>query len=135
MFIYIFIKIDLNDNINLDDIDDNNYIMKANVCRKLSKILNIDDIKYDQNFLWDVPKEHGLKNCDYIIQPYYKYHEKVQKIFDIDYYEIIKDDIRNFRALNKYQLEYIKQLSNEEKNELFEIFNDCIKSFNDLISN
>jgi hypothetical protein len=126
---------DLNDNISLNDFDDNNYIIKANVCRKLSKILNVDDIKYDQNFLWQPPKEHGLKNCDYIIQPYYKYHEKVQKIFDIDYYEIIKDDIRNFRALNKYQLEYIKQLSNEEKNELFEIFNDCIKSFNDIISN
>jgi len=44
-----------------------------------------------------------------------------------DYYEVIKDDIRNFRPLNKYQFEYIKTIPTEDKDELLHIFNDSLR--------
>jgi len=45
---------------------------------------------------------------------------------------MIKDDIRNCRIMNEYQLKYIKELSHEYKNELFDIYNNCLKLMNDL---
>jgi hypothetical protein len=50
----------------------------------------------------------------------------------MDYYDIIKDDIRNYRPLNKYQMEYILGIQDEYKNELLILFNKCINAFTDL---
>ena len=69
------------------------------------------------------PKEPGLNNSQIIIPKYYCLAKHPSKIPDIDYYEIIKDDIRNFRKLNTYQIEYIKQLSHADKDELLELYN------------
>ena len=82
---------------------------------------------------YEPPKNPGLCNSDIIIPSYYKLHENPTKILDIDYYKIIKDDIRNFRPLNKYKLEYIKKLSHECKDELIDIFNQCLELFKDMI--
>jgi hypothetical protein len=60
-------------------------------------------------------------------------HEKPDKILNMNYFEIIKDDVRNFRKLNNYQMEYIKNLTDDEKNELFNIYNDCIGLVNDIV--
>jgi len=54
-------------------------------------------------------------------------------MLNMNYFEIIKDDVRNFRKLNNYQMEYIKDLTNDEKNELFNICNDCIGLLKSLI--
>jgi hypothetical protein len=119
------------DNDNNTEIDDQHYEIKARVCKRLSKELGINDIqRYDENTLvmYEPPKEPGIHNCNAIIPVYYHLHKHPSKILHIDYFEIIKDDIRNFRELNKYQLEYIQDLSHEQKNELFMIFNDCIAS-------
>ena len=77
----------------------------------------------------------GLENSNVIIPSYYHLHKHPSKILSIDYYNIIKDDIKNCRPLNKYQLEYIKDLSHEYKYELivedvkdfFETKEECIK--------
>ena len=102
------------------------------MCRRLSKEFGIDEINYDEIINWTPPKQHGLNNCNVIIPQYYHLHKHPSKIFKIDYYEIIKDDIRNFRTLNKYQLEYINDLSHECKIELIDIFNNCIKAINEM---
>ena len=116
------------------DGDDENYIIKTNICKNLSNELGLSETNYDnEDFSWEPPSTHGLQNCDYIIPPYYKYHTNIKKIFDIDYFDIIKDDIRNFRKLNKYQLKYIKELSHEYKDELFDIYNECIHTINDIL--
>ena len=47
---------------------------------------------------------------------------------------MIKDDIRNYRPLNEYQLEYIKKLDDETKNELIHIFNKCVTNFANYLS-
>jgi hypothetical protein len=55
-----------------------------------------------------------------------------KNLFDIDYYKIIKNNIKNLIVLNKFQLEYIKKLSSDDKNELIDIFNNTINCINVL---
>ena len=116
------------------DVDDANYKFIANVNKKLSKILGIQDITFDERLLdCTPPKESGLNNCDYIIPKYYHLSETPDKMYKIDYFEIIKDEVRNLRTLNKYQLEFIKTLSSECKNEIIESFNNCIDTVNKIL--
>jgi hypothetical protein len=118
-------------NINTDESDEN-YKFKTQVSRRLSKLLNVPEFPYDENFKWEPPDSPGLQNCNIIIEPYYHLHKEPHKITTLDYLEIIKDDIRNFRHLNEYKMEYIKTLPDRDKNELFDIFNDCIKTVVDI---
>ena len=90
---------------------------------------NNDTIKTD----WKPPKTHGLSNSFIIIPQYY--NKSGEKILSVDYYNMVLDDIRNFRKLNEYQLEYIKQLDDESKQNIFVEFNklfDVIKDFVDI---
>jgi hypothetical protein len=129
-------KEDYEDEVDDGNITDNeNYIFKANICTLLSRELNLPEMSYNHIGDYEPPKEYGLSNCNAIIPGYYKLHEKPYKIFNMDYFAIIKDDIRNCRILNEYQLKYIKELPEDLKNELFELFNSCIKIFNDIINN
>jgi hypothetical protein len=114
---------------------DNNeeYVIKANVCKILSKQLKIPEIHYDYMGEYVPPKQHGLSNSEVIIPQYYYDKKDLSKIIDVDYYKIIKDDIRNCRVLKKYQLEYIKKLPSECKDELIDIFNDCLILLNEVM--
>jgi len=118
--------------------NDENYTIVTKVCKTLSKEFNLPEIVFEENissdtlFSSDAPTEHGLSNSDIIIPSYYNLHKDPSNILNIDFYEIIKDDIKNYRILNKYQLEYIKEIKDEYKYELIEIFNHCIKIFNEL---
>ena len=113
--------------------DTNEYVIKTKVCKRLSKQFGLEEVIIDENTLPTPPKQHGLENADVIIPSHYEIHKHPSKIFNIDYFEIIKDDIRNYRELNKYQLEYIKEINDECKYELIELFNQCIKSINEII--
>jgi hypothetical protein len=113
--------------------DDENYVFKANLCTRLSRELNLSEIKYDVIGTYEPPIKPGLSNCNVIIPSYYNLHKHPSKILETDYYEMIKDDIRNCRVLNEYQLKYIKELSHESKNELFDIYNTCTKLYNDIL--
>ena len=118
------------------DTSDNNeeYVIKANVCKILSKQLKIPEIHYDYMGEYVPPKQHGLSNSEVIIPQYYYDKKDLSKIIDVDYYKIIKDDIRNCRVLKKYQLEYIKKLPSECKDELIDIFNDCLILLNEVVA-
>ncbi len=85
------------------------------------------------------PLEHGLSNSERIIPSYYlkqlsfiyNGEEKETKFLNVDFFSVIKDDIKNMRKLNKYQLYFIKHsLSEKEKHEIFLIMNE---SYNCLI--
>jgi hypothetical protein len=110
------------------------YEIKTKVCKSLSKQFGLEEIKIDEIILPNPPKQYGLHNADVIIPSYYEIHKNPSKILNIDYFEIIKDDIRNCRELNKYQLEYIKEIKDEYKYELISLFNQCIKAMNDIIN-
>ena len=114
------------------DSDYENYVIRAKVCTRLSKELNLPEITYDLSD-YEPPEAHGLENSNTIIPVYYHLDKHPSRILNVDYLHMIKDDIRNFRQLNEYQIEYIKDLSHEDKNDLLEIFNDSIGAFNELI--
>jgi len=101
-----------------------NYIFTTPVNRKLSEVLEIDPYIFVE---WEPPKQHGLSNSESIIPNYYKIPDK--QIPNIDYYDIIKDDIRNYRSLNKFQLKFIMNLEDKYKNEILVLFNTCMASF------
>jgi hypothetical protein len=91
---------------------------------------------------WIPPSRSGLSNSEPIIPSYYLkkfeffFNNKIYeaKFIDMDYLSIIKDDIRNMRKLNKYQLSFIKHnLSDEDKNEIIELMNMCIENIGSLI--
>ena len=78
------------------------------------------------------PSCYGLGNCKRIIPEYYFTNNlKPGKLFDIDYYFIIKDDIKNFRPLSSHQIQYIKDLDDEHKDEIIELFNKSMTAMVD----
>jgi hypothetical protein len=79
------------------------------------------------------PSEYGLSNCNEIIPRYY--HKDYNKIIQIDYYKMIIDDIRNFRKLNSYQIDFIRKLDENAKIEIIHEFNKCIDCVYELINN
>jgi hypothetical protein len=112
--------------------DYDNYVFRAKVCTRLSRELNLPEITYELSD-YEPPEAYGLENSNTIIPAYYHLDKHPSRILNVDYLHMIKDDIRNFRQLNEYQIEYIKDLSHEDKNDLLEIFNDSIGAFNELI--
>jgi hypothetical protein len=108
-----------------DDTIKNDSIKDTNIKINYNQLYNIET---NNDNKWEPPKTYGLKNSSPIIPSYYNLHQTPYKITNLDYYRIILDDIKNLRPLNKYQLEYIKyNLSDNEKNEIIEQYNKCLK--------
>ena len=101
--------------------------------KKLSTELNLSEFVFDEPLNYEPPTEPGLANSNVIIPSYYHLHNSSSKITSINYYGIIKDDVRNLRPLNKYQLEFVKTLTHEQKNKLLEIFNSCLETVSELL--
>ena len=110
-----------------------NYVIQANMCNQLSKEFDLPEKVFDDTVMVELPKEHGLSNAEVIIPAYYKLHEKPENILSVDFFKIIKDDIINVRVLNKYQMEYIKTVTDEHKYELIKLFNNGVKYFNEVM--
>lgn len=53
--------------------------------------------------------------------------------FDIDYFLVIKDTIRNYKLLNAEQLKYVKQLNDKKKNEIIDLFNVIVDSMSEML--
>lgn len=103
--------------------DDDTFKPIANINKKIAIDLGLPLPETNEEIIeYDQPKEYGLSNCNVIIPVYYGLHKSPEKFLNIDYFTMIKDDIRNLRPLHQYQMNYIKSLSHEEKYELIEIF-------------
>lgn len=127
---------------------DDNRIHCKNISSNLLEILGIDDENKSNDFSkesmtddikrlqgysnkWERPTEHGFKNSSRIIPIYYLTGKNLKgKIFDFDYYEMIKDDIKNLRVLSIHQLEYINTLDDPKKIEIINLFNDSLSMIN-----
>jgi hypothetical protein len=88
----------------------------------------MSDIETD----WEPPKDYLLSNSSTIISNYYK--KDGEKILKVDYYNMIIDDIRNFRKLNVHKLNFIKKLDNESKQQLFLEFNKLFDVIENLLN-
>lgn len=118
---------------NESESDTENYKIQANMCKRLSREFGIEEIEFNDE-LKPVPEKYGLENSDVIIPSYYKLHKHPSKILNFDFYEVIKDDIRNGRKLTSYQIEYIKNLKENYKDELIVLFNECLGTFMELFN-
>lgn len=96
--------------------DDNNYDSTRNTTTTTSNS--------NTSAEWIAPSKHGLDNSEIILPSYYQSTNK-SKYIDIDYIAVIKDDIRNFRKLNRYQIEYIiNNIDEDTKTDLLSILLD-----------
>ena len=62
-----------------------------------------------------------------------KFLNEMQKSITITTVLIMKDDIRNYRALSDNQIEQVEQLSEAEKIDIIKTFNKMFKSIGELI--
>jgi hypothetical protein len=78
---------------------------------------------------WSSPPEvYGLENSERIFGQYYLTGKDLNgKIVNIDFLFTIFDNIRNFRPLTVYQLEYIKTLDNLAHIMIIDEFNNSME--------
>ena len=125
------INSDIDSDIDSDINDDDRielYKLSPSLIRLFDK--NNKNI-YDNQIDWEPPKINGLNNSTAIIPDYQK--RKDQTILNVDYYDMIIEDIRNFRKLNEYQLSFIKKLDDESKQKIIIEFNKLIDIINYII--
>lgn len=118
------ISIEEESNLSVSPISE--YQFRANVCPILARAINVPEYKCDHISSYDPPESHGLDNCNVIIPSYYV--KSYNRSVDIDYFTMMKDDIKNYRPLNKYQLEYIKNMNHKDKDEIISVFNEVVTS-------
>jgi hypothetical protein len=115
--------------------DDENYKIQTKMCNRLSKEFGIEDFSYNEIIECKPPEKYGLLNSDVIIPTYYQLHKHPSKILNLDFYQIIKDSIRNYRKLNAYQLTYVKNLKEDYKYEIIELLNQSFGNLIELLEN
>jgi hypothetical protein len=97
-------KEDKNNSSSSSSDDDPNYIIETKVCNKLSisKQFEINEvaINIDDSITYDPLKTYSLENNNIIIPEYYELHKHPSKILSFDYFNMITDNIRNFRTLH-----------------------------------
>ena len=115
-------------------VEDEEYHFDSVMCPNLAKMVGYKNSNYEVTKMidWEPPKESGLENCNVIIPEYYV--NSYEQIVKIDYFTIIKDNIKNCRPLTDYQIEYVLNMSDYEKNELIMLYNDCTKTYNEYFS-
>jgi hypothetical protein len=113
------------------EIGDNELYCK-NINPALAKLMGII-IEEQKEIDWKPPLKNGLDNSEQIISSNH-FKDKSFINNDIDYFKVIKDDILNHKFLNDKQLEYIKNLNNQDKFELIQIYNKLINVTNKRLS-
>jgi len=121
-------KYDYAESASDDESDDEKYsseedeeIQCKNIDPGLAKLMGII-IEEQRETDWKPPSKSGLENSDKIISSVYFTNKNFIEN-DIDYFTVIKDNIINYKPLNEKQLEYIKNVNDEEKFELIQIYN------------
>jgi hypothetical protein len=100
-----------------------------NIDPSLAKLMGII-IEEQKMTDWLPPKKSGLDNSEEIISSIYFKNKNKNTITNVDFFQVIKDDIQNYKTLTYNQIQYIKNTSNEEKFELIEIYNKLINANN-----
>jgi len=106
-----------------DEEYNNDELHCKNMDPALAKLMGI--IMEEQNGLdWKPPSKSGLDNSDKIISS--TYFTKKDLLHNVDYLNVIKDDILSYKTLSERQLEYIKNLNNEDKFEVIQTYNKVL---------
>ena len=121
---------------NSEDDDEDYELFCKNVSNNLAKQLMINNaICLEPKNKWDPPKEHGLHNSFNIIPKDYIKNSKNYLLQDLNFFNVIKNDISNFRELNNYELDYFQTLNKNELIELLYLYNNCFSLLNESVIN
>lgn len=121
---------DLTSQIDVDE------LFCKNISEKLVRKLKIKKYNhFDTDCDWEPPKEPGLSNSFNIIPVESVKKSKDQLLQDLNFFNIIKNDISNFRSLNKYQIEYFNHLNRYELIELLNLYNKSTSILIDTLLN
>jgi hypothetical protein len=107
-----------------DEEETSDELQCKNIDPALAKLMGI--FIEEQKTDWKPPLKSGLVNSSPIISSTYFYNQPI--LGSIDFFKIIKDDIINYKKLTDKQLDYIKNLNNQEKYELIEIYNKVLET-------
>jgi hypothetical protein len=118
---------------NTNNTNDDNKIDLNKLSPNLAKYFNSEK-KFDIQTDWKPPEFNGLNNSFQIIPKYYQTLSVKNKIIKVDYFQMIIDDIRNFRKLNEQQLIFIKNLDDERKQKIIIEFNELFDVVNSLLN-
>jgi hypothetical protein len=102
--------------------EDDEEIKCKNLDPVLAKLMGLI-IEEQKEIIWKPPMKPGLDNSEKIISSNYCKNSNL----NIDFFKVIKDDIINYKKLTDRQLEYIKNLNNEEKFELIQLYDKMIE--------
>ena len=94
-----------------------------NIDPALAKLMGIIIEKQEVSD-WKPPSKSGLDNSSEILSSTYFKNQNI--VNDIDFFTVIKDDIINYKTLSTRQLDYIKNLNNQEQFELIQIYNQVL---------
>ena len=106
------------------DESDSGELRCRNIDPALAKLMGIIIEEQKQDTIWKPPEKSGLDNSEGISYSYCS--KNYMGMVEIDFFKKIKDDIHNYRNLSVRQLDYIKDLNNDEKFELIEIYNKIL---------
>lgn len=96
--------------------ENDDYVFSCkNIDPSLAKLMNMIIEETPKINNWVPPKHSGLDNSEPIIRK------------ENSYYDSIKRDIKYFRKLDNSQLNYIKNLDNERKFEIIQIYQECLE--------
>lgn len=118
-----------NESDETDETEKDSYTIQANMNKSLCESVGIEyNTKMEQYGKYIPPTSNGLDNCDFIIKPYYNIYKSPQNMFKIDFFNMIKDDIRNYQPLNKHQLMFLENLTHSQLVELVKLYNECVSN-------
>ena len=63
-----------------------------------------------------------------------RYFLKTRKRLEVSQLSIMKDDIKNYRSLTEFQLNYLSTLSEDSKIEIIKIYDSMIGTIEDLLT-
>lgn len=114
---------DTDDETSYNESDDEQELQCKNIDPALAKLMGIIIEKQELSD-WKPPAKSGLDNSNEILSSTYFKNQNI--VNDIDFFTVIKDDILNYKTLTTRQLDYIKNLNNQEQFEIIQIYNQLL---------
>jgi hypothetical protein len=120
---YDYNDYETDDETSYNESDDEQELQCKNIDPALAKLMGIIIEKQELSD-WKPPSKSGLDNSNEILSSTYFKNQNI--VNDIDFFTVIKDDILNYKTLTTHQLDYIKNLNNQEQFELIQIYNQIL---------
>jgi Trk K+ transport system NAD-binding subunit len=98
---------------------------------------NFDKTHHETNYETSPKSNVEIKNIikNHSNEIYKKIFKRSGISLEINPFVIMKDDIRNYRRLNSFQISYIEKLTEQEKIEIIKLYDTIISDIHLLVYN